>query len=70
MTQKINEQGQKYIEVLSEEFIRLKELELNEVNWMISEFKHTISNTKEYSDLLNKSAELYSHIEDLKAELL
>jgi len=69
MTQKTNEQGQKVYEVLSEEYIKLKELELNEINWKISEFKHSISNAKEYSDLLNKSGELYSHIEDLKAEL-
>jgi len=69
MTQKTNEQGQKVYEVLSEEYIRLKELELNEVNWMISEFKHTPFNAEEYSNLLNKSAELYSHIEDLKAEM-
>ena len=67
MTQKINEQGQKYYEVLSEEFIRLKECEL-----------HCLITEKQYmedalfaipDELYDKIEELHSHIEDLKAEM-
>ncbi len=63
---KINEQGQKVYEVLSEEYIRLKECELelieNEINLI-----HNSGGTA--GILLGKYNELSSHIEDLKAEL-
>jgi hypothetical protein len=67
MTQKTNEQGQKVYEVLSEEYIRLKECEL-----------HCLITKKQYmedalfaipNELYTKIEELESHIEDLKAEL-
>ena len=66
MTPKINQKKQKYYEVLSEEYIRLKECELelleNEIN-----FIHNSGGIA--GILLEKFAELCSHIEDLKAEL-
>jgi hypothetical protein len=67
MAQKTNEQGQKYIEVLSEEYIRLKECELNQL-WGIYYESHNVIERKS-PELLIKIEELESHIEDLKAEL-
>lgn len=67
MIQKTNEQGQKVYEVLSEEYIRLKECEL-----------HCLITEKQYiedalfavpGELYTKIKELESHIEDLKAEI-
>jgi hypothetical protein len=68
MIQKTNEQGQKVYEVLSEEYIRLKECELVTLNFKISK---AIALQEEISlkDLMEQYSELSSHIEDLKAEL-
>jgi hypothetical protein len=68
MTQKTNEQGQKVYEVLSEEYIRLKECELFKLkkdHW----FYYVYSNIEMYTKLEKEIEELESHIEDLKAEL-
>lgn len=59
MSQKTNEQGQKVYEVLSEEYIRLKECELEDLE----------SNYNRTFDHQNKIDELRFHIETLKAEL-
>ena len=67
MTQKINEQGQKYYEVLSEEFIRLKECELDQL-WSMYYESHNVL-VRKSPKLRIKIEELHSHIEDLKAEM-
>jgi hypothetical protein len=67
MTQKTNEQGQKVYEVLSEEFIRLKECELRVLHQSYDEYH--IYKVIAPDELYTKIEELSSHIEDLKAEL-
>jgi hypothetical protein len=67
MTQKTNEQGQKVYEVLSEEYIRLKECELNLLKRHINEAKdHGINVPEKWYE---EQKELEFHIETLKAEL-
>ena len=67
MTQKTNEQGQKVYEVLSEEYIKLKECELtflsHKINSCIGE---GLPIPEEWYE---EQKELESHIEDLKTEL-
>lgn len=67
MTQKTNEQGQKVYEVLSEEYIRLKECEL-EVLQSEADNYHIYKGIAP-DELYTKIEELSSHIEDLKAEM-
>lgn len=67
MTQKTNEQGQKVYEVLSEEYIRLKELELTFLSHKIySCLDEGLPIPKEWYE---EQKELESHIEDLKCEI-
>lgn len=67
MTSKTNEQGQKVYEVLSEEYIRLKELELNLIRRHISDTEnHGLPVPKEWYE---EEKELEFHIETLKVEL-
>lgn len=69
MTQKTNEQGQKVYEVLSEEYIRLKEMELANITANINTFVHWKGSDLVFQELKDKYKELSSHIEDLKAEM-
>lgn len=67
MIQKTNEQGQKVYEVLSEEYIRLKECELK-----VLKTKSNVAflmSKDFFNELQEQIKELESHIEDLKAEL-
>jgi hypothetical protein len=67
MRQKTNEQGQKVYEVLSEEYIRLKECELEVLQSEADDYY--INELIAPDELYTKIEELESHIEDLKAEL-
>ena len=67
MTQKTNEQGQKVYEVLSEEYIRLKELELESLQKIID--RCVVNNIPLMKGTMERWRELSQHIEDLKAEL-
>ena len=67
MTPKINQQGQKYYEILSEEYISLKEKEMLLLMGNIHMFERL---DREVPEILREQLkELQSHIEDLKAEL-
>lgn len=67
MTQKTNEQGQKVYEVLSEEFIRLKECELKVLKTKAN--VAFLMSKDFFNELQEQIKELESHIEDLKTEL-
>lgn len=67
MTQKTNEQGQKVYEVLSEEYIRLKECELTFLSHKINScIDEGLPVPKKWYE---EQKELEFHIETLKAEL-